>query len=112
MGAASTLSPLTAAACLADATASRKMLFALRQAGADASLPDRAGRTAIEYARKLDGPFRPGSELIVSDLSEPPPQPELPKYWTTAVDETLGQTYYFHVLTKEVSWQLPRPTLA
>ena len=111
-GASPLLSPLTAAACLDDASLSRKVLFMLRQAGADAGEPDRAGRTALEYARKLEGPFRPGSDLVIADLLAELPEPELPKQWAMAVDPTLGQTYYFHTITKEVSWQPPRPALA
>ncbi|KAJ1630909.1 hypothetical protein T492DRAFT_1000079 [Pavlovales sp. CCMP2436] len=107
----SALSPLTAAACIEDAVISRKIIFLLRQAGADESLPDRGGRTAIEYARRLEGPFRSGSELVISDLLAALPEPELPKYWTTAKDPDLGITYYFHVLTKEVSWQMPKHEL-
>lgn len=35
----------------------------------------------------------------------------LPKGWAAAVDEALGQTYYFHVRTGEVTWRLPGPAL-
>jgi hypothetical protein len=110
-GPASALSPLTAAACVEDAALSRQLIFLLRRAGADLQRPDRAGRTALEYARRLEGPFRPGSAEVLSDLEAPLPEVVLPKNWTTAVDPDLGETYYFNVLTKAVSWQLPQPEI-
>jgi ankyrin repeat protein len=112
-GAASTLSPLTAAACVFDASRSRQLVLLLRRAGADVHAPDRAMRTAVEYARRLEGSSRPGGDLAIAELEAPLAEPELPKNWSKAVDDALGGTpYYFHIVTKEVRWTLPPPELS
>lgn len=106
-GPASKLTPITAAACLADPVASRRLVHMLRAAGADAARHDGNNRQALEYAKRLEGPNRERSERIVADLEGELPEPKLPQFWTSAVDPDIGKTYYYHVLSKKVQWEMP-----
>eukprot|EP00526_Cylindrotheca_closterium_P004161 CAMPEP_0113637722 /NCGR_PEP_ID=MMETSP0017_2-20120614/19755_1 /TAXON_ID=2856 /ORGANISM="Cylindrotheca closterium" /LENGTH=4255 /DNA_ID=CAMNT_0000548783 /DNA_START=113 /DNA_END=12880 /DNA_ORIENTATION=+ /assembly_acc=CAM_ASM_000147 len=74
---------------------------------------DGEGENAFE-GQGSDEPSPPANDETEStDITDHEPgedssSPVLPEYWTSAVDETTGKTYYFNSLTQETSWVFPQ----
>jgi hypothetical protein len=41
-------------------------------------------------------------------IEEPPPKARLPPGWEAHEDEDTGEVYFFHTMTGETSWEMPR----
>ena len=50
-----------------------------------------------------------GSEIDTAfAIEEPPPKARLPPGWEAHEDEDTGEVYFFHTMTGETSWEMPR----
>ena len=50
-----------------------------------------------------------GSEIDTAfAIEEPPPKARLPPGWEAHEDEETGEVYFFHTVTGETSWEMPR----
>jgi hypothetical protein len=70
-----------------------------------------AQEDGYEIVSRDETPVEDGYEVVTGDetaASEATPLSTLPEFWTAAVDESSGRTYFFNTLTQETSWEPPR----